>query len=62
MIRIMIIVFATLIGAAMGSFACCQAWRIRLKEEGKKEGRKGSAEVRKSQEAGREGEGKNETT
>ena len=32
------------------------------KEEGKKEGRKGSAEVRKSQEAGREGEGKNETT
>lgn len=37
MIRIMIIVFATLIGAAMGSFACCQAWRIRLKEEGKKD-------------------------
>ena len=37
MIRIMIIVFVMLVGAAMGSFACCQAWRIRLKEKGEKD-------------------------
>ncbi|MBR5389400.1 prepilin peptidase [Candidatus Saccharibacteria bacterium] len=37
MIRIMLIIFSALIGAAFGSFACCQAWRIRLKEENKKD-------------------------
>ncbi|MBR2861973.1 MAG: prepilin peptidase [Bacteroidaceae bacterium] len=35
--RVILIVFLALIGAAFGSFACCQAWRIRLKEEGKKD-------------------------
>ena len=37
MYKIIIMVFATLLGAAFGSFACCQAWRIRLKEEKKKD-------------------------
>ena len=37
MYKILMIVFLALIGAAFGSFACCQAWRIRLKEEGKKD-------------------------
>lgn len=32
-----LIVFAVMVGAAMGSFACCQAWRIRLREKGKKD-------------------------
>lgn len=35
--RIILVVFSVLLGAAMGSFACCQAWRIRLKEEKKKD-------------------------
>ncbi|MBR3233165.1 prepilin peptidase [Candidatus Saccharibacteria bacterium] len=35
--RIIFIAFCSLIGAAFGSFACCQAWRIRLKETGKKD-------------------------
>ena len=35
--RIILIVFSAIFGAAFGSFACCQAWRIRLKEEGKKD-------------------------
>lgn len=35
--RIILIVFSVIFGAAFGSFACCQAWRIRLKEEGKKD-------------------------
>lgn len=35
--KVLFIVFGCLIGAAMGSFACCQAWRIRLKEEKKKD-------------------------
>ena len=34
--KIIFIVFCVFVGAAFGSFACCQAWRIRLKEEGKK--------------------------
>ena len=33
----MLIIFSALVGAAFGSFACCQAWRIRLKEEKKKD-------------------------
>ena len=33
---IVILVGAAMLGAAMGSFACCQAWRMRLKQEGKK--------------------------
>ena len=33
--RIILIVSSAIFGAAFGSFACCQAWRIRLKEEGK---------------------------
>ncbi len=37
MVRTMLVVFSVLLGAAMGSFACCQAWRIRLKEEEKKD-------------------------
>ncbi|MBR3319544.1 prepilin peptidase [Candidatus Saccharibacteria bacterium] len=36
-LRIIVIVFSAIFGAAFGSFACCQAWRIRLKEEGKKD-------------------------
>lgn len=35
--KIAFIVFASILGAAFGSFACCQAWRIRLKEEKKKD-------------------------
>ena len=35
--RIILTVFCAIMGAAFGSFACCQAWRIRLKEEGKKD-------------------------
>ena len=34
---IMFIVFCVAVGAALGSFACCQAWRIRYRAEGKKE-------------------------
>lgn len=30
------IIIAFIFGAALGSFACCQAWRLRLKEQGKK--------------------------
>lgn len=37
MYKILFVVFAGLFGAAFGSFACCQAWRIRLKEEKKKD-------------------------
>lgn len=36
MYKFLFIVFSVLLGAAMGSFACCQAWRVRLREEGKK--------------------------
>ncbi len=35
--KFMFIVFGCLIGAAFGSFACCQAWRIRLREEQRKD-------------------------
>lgn len=35
--NIVLLIFAVMVGAAMGSFACCQAWRIRLKEEKKKD-------------------------
>lgn len=35
--KIVFIVFMSILGAAFGSFACCQAWRIRLKEKGKKD-------------------------
>lgn len=35
--RIILIIFSVIFGAAFGSFACCQAWRIRLREEGKKD-------------------------
>ena len=37
MIKIFLVVFSAIVGAAFGSFACCQAWRIRLKEIGKKD-------------------------
>ncbi|MBR3319796.1 prepilin peptidase [Candidatus Saccharibacteria bacterium] len=37
MYRILLIVFSVILGSAFGSFACCQAWRIRLKEKGKKD-------------------------
>ena len=37
MIKIILIVFAALLGAAFGSFACCQAWRIRLMATKKKD-------------------------
>ncbi len=33
--KILILVFMSVFGAVMGSFACCQAWRIRYKEQGK---------------------------
>lgn len=29
-------VFGALLGAALGSFSCCQVWRLRYKEKGKK--------------------------
>lgn len=32
------LIFGTIFGAILGSFACCQAWRIRLNSEGKKLG------------------------
>ena len=35
-LEIFILIAAFIFGAAFGSFACCQAWRIRLKEQGKK--------------------------
>lgn len=35
--RVSCVIFAVVLGAALGSFACCQAWRIRLKEEKKKD-------------------------
>lgn len=38
--RVILIVFSVLMGAAFGSFACCQAWRIRLKEEEKDPGKR----------------------
>ncbi len=34
--RILFLIIAFFFGAILGSFACCQAWRIRLKEQGKK--------------------------
>ena len=37
MIKVMLVVFAAMLGAAFGSFACCQAWRIRLKETKEKD-------------------------
>ena len=37
MYKILFTVFAGILGAAFGSFACCQAWRIRLKEEKKED-------------------------
>ncbi|MBR2659180.1 prepilin peptidase [Candidatus Saccharibacteria bacterium] len=36
MIRISITIACFIIGAILGSFACCQAWRLHLKEQGKK--------------------------
>ena len=33
---IFFVIFGAMLGAALGSFACCQAWRIRLKATGKK--------------------------
>lgn len=32
------LIFGAIFGAILGSFACCQAWRIRLKSEGKQMG------------------------
>ena len=32
------LIFGAIFGAVLGSFACCQAWRIRLKSEGKRMG------------------------
>lgn len=32
------LIFGAIFGAILGSFACCQAWRIRLKSEGKRMG------------------------
>ena len=37
MYKILFIVFCAILGSAFGSFACCQAWRIRLKEEKRKD-------------------------
>ncbi len=37
MIQIVFIVFMVAIGAILGSFACCQAWRIFLSSSGKKQ-------------------------
>ena len=34
--KILFLIFFFLTGAVLGSFACCQAWRIHLKESGKK--------------------------
>ncbi|MBQ9403121.1 prepilin peptidase [Candidatus Saccharibacteria bacterium] len=34
--RILVLIILFFFGAILGSFACCQAWRIRLKELGKK--------------------------
>ncbi len=34
---VIFIAFGAMLGAALGSFACCQAWRIRYKAEGKKD-------------------------
>lgn len=34
---VMFMFFCVIFGAAMGSFACCQAWRLRLKATGKKD-------------------------
>jgi leader peptidase (prepilin peptidase)/N-methyltransferase len=33
-IMLAVIIVSFMIGAMMGSFACCQAWRLRLREEG----------------------------
>lgn len=35
--QVVFLVLMFIIGAMMGSFACCQAWRLRYREEGKKE-------------------------
>ena len=32
------LIFGAIFGAVLGSFACCQAWRIRLRSEGRKLG------------------------
>ncbi|MCP9460104.1 MAG: prepilin peptidase, partial [Candidatus Nanosyncoccus sp. P13S_S20_bin.18.1] len=32
------LIFGAIFGAILGSFACCQAWRIRLHSEGRKLG------------------------
>ena len=32
------LIFGAIFGAILGSFACCQAWRLRLKSEGKRMG------------------------
>ena len=33
--EILVLIFLFITGAILGSFACCQAWRLRLKETGK---------------------------
>lgn len=35
-LRILFLIIAFFFGAILGSFACCQAWRIRLKEQNRK--------------------------
>lgn len=35
MMELLFVVFFVILGAVMGSFCCCQVWRIRYKEEGK---------------------------
>ena len=36
-IKILLVGFSAILGAVLGSFSCCQAWRIRYKETGKKD-------------------------
>ena len=33
----LVVIFFAVMGAVLGSFACCQAWRLRYKETGKKD-------------------------
>lgn len=35
-LRILVLIILFFVGAILGSFSCCQAWRIRLKEQNKK--------------------------
>ncbi len=39
-VKIILVIWGMVMGAVMGSFACCQAWRIRMREEGKNLGKR----------------------